>query len=97
VTNRGHIQTAGRIIEVEAYRASDDPASHAYRNLTTRNRSMNLSGGHLYVYLSSGIHTCLNIVTGRAGTPKAVLIRALTPTVGLEVMYRRRATMKQSY
>lgn len=82
--------TSVRLSEVEAYGGSDDPASHAYGGPTERNRSMFLAPGHLYVYLSYGIHQLVNIVTGPEGEPAAVLLRAGVPIEGSEVMQRRR-------
>lgn len=82
--------TGGYIVEVEAYHGQEDPASHAFRGLTTRTAPMFAAGGTIYVYLSYGLHTCLNIVTGPAGQAQAVLIRALGPTQGLELMQTRR-------
>ena len=80
----------GTIVDVEAY-DHEDPAGHGYGNRRTqRNASMFLPGGHAYVYRSYGIHWCLNFVCGNEGEASAVLVRALEPTRGLDVMRERR-------
>lgn len=86
----GHC-TAGIITETEAYAGIRDKASHAYGDKrTSRTEVMYKKGGTVYVYLCYGIHSLFNIVTNNAGIPEAVLIRAIYPISGIEMMRKRR-------
>jgi DNA-3-methyladenine glycosylase len=79
-----------RLVEVEAYRGGDDPASHCYRGITPRNEVMFGPAGHLYVYFVYGMHFCANVVSLTDGVPGAVLLRAGEVIGGLEEARSRR-------
>jgi DNA-3-methyladenine glycosylase len=82
--------TAGRIIETEAYGGKNDPASHAYKGMTPRNYLMFGEGGFAYVYFIYGMHECFNVTCDKEGRAAAILIRALEPIQGIELMKKRR-------
>ena len=86
-------RTAGRIVEVEAYIGEDDPACHAAPGPTPRNAPLYGIPGVAYVYLNYGIHHLTNVVTEQEGFPAAVLLRALAPLEGIDLMRRRRARL----
>ncbi len=94
-TNFGGELTKGMIVETEAYSGRDDKACHANgHKKTKRNSIMFAQGGHAYVYLIYGIHHLFNVVTNREGTADAVLIRAVEPVAGIDVMMQRRGLEK---
>lgn len=86
-----------KITETEAYRGSDDPASHSYLKITKRNKVMFDTGGRVYVYFIYGNYNCFNIVTEKKGTGSAVLIRAAEPVEGIELMKSFRGKIKNIY
>lgn len=89
---------AGLIVETEAYgctyEGSADDGSHSFKGMTRRTAPMFHAGGISYVYLIYGMYSCFNVVTGLAGQGQAVLIRALEPVIGLDLMAERRKAKK---
>ena len=90
VRTQSGTRLAGLILETEAYQGEDDLACHASAGKTPRTSVMYEQPGHAYVYFTYGMHWLLNAVTERAGTPAAVLIRAILPVEGVAVMAQNR-------
>ena len=90
VTNLRGALTGGIIVETEAYMGAIDPAAHSYRGRTERTKIFYGAGGFVYVYLIYGVNLCTNVVANVADVPEAVLIRALEPVEGVELMRERR-------
>jgi DNA-3-methyladenine glycosylase len=85
-----HGETAGMLVETEAYLGLQDLAAHASRGITKRTKVLFGPPGRAYVYVIYGAHECLNVVADREGVPGCVLIRALEPLCGVAQMYKRR-------
>ncbi len=93
-TDEGTVK--GKIVEVEAYSGLCDKAAHSYKNLRTKRTEIQFKeGGYAYTYMIYGIHICMNIVTNKAEVPEALLIRALEPIEGLELMKQRRGILNE--
>jgi len=94
VTNWNNEYTSGRIVETEAYAGETDKASHASKGKTARTQVMFNEGGRAYVYLCYGVHQMFNIVANKEGIPDAVLIRAVEPIDGIDIMLKRTGKKK---
>jgi DNA-3-methyladenine glycosylase len=90
-----HGSAAGVIVETEAYLGGDDLAAHSARGLTERTRVIFGPPGHAYVYVVYGMYECLNLVVEADGKPGCVLIRALEPVAGVDLMRRRRPAARR--
>ncbi len=95
VSVEGKKLLSGRIVEVEAYDGKIDEAAHSFNGKTERNEVMFREGGYFYVYFTYGVHHCCNIVTGKKNHGTAVLIRAIEPVDGIEIMAMRRFGKKK--
>lgn len=95
ISEIGGRRCGGIIVETEAYLGAADPACHSYGGRrTARNEVMYRSGGLAYVYQIYGIHYCFNVVCSAESDPQAVLVRALRPTAGIDIMHERRSAVK---
>ena len=98
VTRWDDVETSGRIVEVEAYQGVSDKASHAYGGRkTARTEIMYAEGGVAYIYLCYGIHHLVNVVTNKRDIPHAILIRALEPVKGIDIMLQRTGKKKADF
>src|SRR5678816_3857312 len=98
VTDIDGLITSGRIVETEAYVALIDKASHSYAGRrTSRNEHMYAPAGTAYVYICYGMHQMFNIVTNEKNIPDAVLIRAIEPMKGIDIMLQRTGKSKADY
>ncbi|HEY0354832.1 MAG TPA: DNA-3-methyladenine glycosylase, partial [Flavisolibacter sp.] len=97
VSNWNYEYTSGRIVETEAYAGEIDRASHAFRGKTPRTEVMFHEGGRAYVYLCYGIHQMFNIVTNVEGVAHAILIRAVEPIDGIDIMLKRTGKPKHDH
>jgi DNA-3-methyladenine glycosylase len=98
VTNIDGKITSGRIVETEAYAAITDKASHSFAGRRTpKNEHMYCMAGTAYIYICYGMHQMLNVVTNKKGIPDAILIRAIEPVKGIEIMLERTGKSSQDY
>ncbi len=95
VSVEGKKLLSGRIVEVEAYDGKIDEAAHSFIGKTERNEVMFREGGYFYVYFTYGVHHCCNIVTGKKNHGTALLIRAIEPVDGIDIMAMRRFGKKK--
>jgi DNA-3-methyladenine glycosylase len=87
--------TRGKIVEAEAYMGPKDEAAHSYKNIKTNRTNVQYGqGGYAYIYLIYGMYYCMNIVTNKIDVPEVVLLRALEPMDGIQLMEQRRGTDK---